>query len=58
MQRAILGIDWGGTKLSGALFSIEGEPIHSSGKTLTMGFITTVWMTVTTVAEILAERGV
>ena len=23
-----------------------------------MGFITTVWMTVTTVAEILAERGV
>jgi uncharacterized phosphosugar-binding protein len=28
------------------------------GPVSTMGFITTVWMTVTTVAEILAERGV
>ncbi len=34
MQRAVLGIDLGDTKLSGALFSIDGEPIHSSGKTL------------------------
>ena len=28
------------------------------GPVSTMGFMTTVWMTVTTVAEILAERGV
>jgi len=28
MQRVVLGIDLGGTKLSGALFSIDGEPIH------------------------------
>ena len=28
MHRAVLGIDLGGTKLSGALFTIDGEPIH------------------------------
>ena len=32
--------------------------IDKVGPVSTMGFITTVWMTVTTVAEILAERGV
>jgi len=28
MHRAVLGIDLGGTKLSGALFTIDGDPIH------------------------------
>jgi len=32
--------------------------IDKVGPVSTMGFITTVWMTVTTVAEILADRGV
>jgi len=32
--------------------------VDKVGPVSTMGFITTVWMTVTTVAEILAERGV
>ena len=32
--------------------------IDKVGPVSTMGFITTVWMTVTTVAEILEERGV
>ncbi len=34
------------------------DHIDKIGPVSTMGFITTVWMTVTTVAEILAERGV
>lgn len=34
------------------------DHIDKVGPVSTMGFITTVWMTVTTVAEILAERGV
>ena len=43
--------------LNGIRLSLK-DHIDKIGPVSTMGFITTVWMTVTTVAEILAERGV